>query len=92
MRPRDRIGIVIVVATLLCAISASLLLLLRTAPLTFALAGSFAAPLVVAGVVLTGRWFYVALHGHARLPKPRIRPGRMESRPYTWAQRRRPRT
>ena len=92
MRPRDRFAIIIGLAVMVCAVAAGLLVLLRTTPLALALAGSFVAPLVVAAGALGGRWLYLALHGHARLPKPRIRPGRMETRPYSTAQRRRPRT
>jgi hypothetical protein len=92
MRPRDRFAVAIGLAVMVCGVAAASLVLWRTTPLAFALAGSFVTPLVVAAGALGGRWLYLVLHGHARLPKPRMRPGRMETRPYTAAQRRRPRT
>ena len=69
-----------------------LLLVFWHAPVAFGLAGVFALPLLTAGALLGSGWVYLAVHGRARLvPHPR-RPGRLEPRPFSAAQRRRPRT
>jgi hypothetical protein len=67
-------------------------LMLRQAPLTFALGSLFAVPLVLAAFAFACRWAYMALWARARLPRPPERHGMLETRPFSAAQRRRART
>jgi hypothetical protein len=67
-------------------------LLFARAPVTFVLAGTFGAPLVVSAIAFAVRSVYLAAWGRPRRSKPPVRPGRIESRPLSSMARRRPRT
>src|SRR5688572_300424 len=85
----------ILVAAALCLLAAAVtgpILLALQAPATFAIASSFIAPVVVAGIALGIRLSRTGWRGRAPLPKPPYRRGALEPRPFSPAQRRRPRS
>jgi len=88
----QRVARVVTVAKLVPLVVGGVVLLIGHAPLVVAIAASFATPLVFAAFVFGARWLGVAFRGQRRLPTPPRRPGSMQPRPFSPAQRRRPHT
>ena len=79
------------VCVLAAAVTGPILFALQ-APATFAIASSFIAPIVVAAIALGLRLSRTGWRGRAPLPRPPYRRGALEPRPFSTAQRRRPRS
>jgi hypothetical protein len=83
--------IVAALCLLAAAVTGPILFALR-APATFAIASSFIAPVVVGAIAFGVHLSRTGWRGRAPLPKPPYRRGALEPRPFSPAQRRRPRS
>jgi hypothetical protein len=89
---KTRFVLILVAGCLLAAAVTGPVLLALQAPATFAIASSFIAPVVFASIALAIRLSRRGWRGRAPLPKPPYRRGALEARPFSPAQRRRPRS
>ena len=85
----QRLATLKLVIALVAGIGASVL---AHAPLLITVGAAFAIPLVFAVLVFGWRWVAAALSGRRRMPTPPRRAGSTQPRPFSPAQRRRPRT
>src|SRR5688500_759818 len=89
---KNRFVLVVAAVCVLAAAVTGPILFALQAPATFAIASSFIAPVIVAAVALGVRLSRTGWRGRAPLPKPPYQRGALEPRPFSAAQRRRPRS
>ena len=89
---KTRFLLLVAAISLFAAAATAPILLALQAPVTFALASSFVAPVIVVAIAVGVRFSRTGWRGRAPLPKPPYRRGALEPRPFSPAQRRRPRS